>query len=72
MGLRFTGNRGPTPDFEINLEAFDGDERVLVVTSREALDDFGEAAVHTKANEKYAAGEIDEKGRVRVFTTDLL
>ncbi|MER8440810.1 hypothetical protein NKH36_32295 [Mesorhizobium sp. M1312] len=71
MGLVFTGEEGTTDRFELVLEAFDGTERVLVVTSTEAVEDFGLDAVHEMASRKYDAGELDEIGRVRVLTSDL-
>jgi hypothetical protein len=71
MGLRFTGRQSSTAEFETVLEAFDGDQRVVVVTSREALDDHGLELVRDRASEKYYAGEREPDGRVRVFTGDL-
>lgn len=69
--LSFTGKSGSSPEFELLLEAYAGQERVVVVTSREALDDFGLAKVQARASEKYDAGQLDEKGRVRVFSDDM-
>ncbi|MER8579616.1 hypothetical protein NKG95_12875 [Mesorhizobium sp. M1423] len=40
MGLVFSGEEGTTERFELVLEAFDGTERVLVVTSTEAIEDL--------------------------------
>ncbi|MER8395552.1 hypothetical protein NKH10_27445 [Mesorhizobium sp. M1340] len=71
MGLVFTGEEGITERFELLLEAFDGTERVLVVTSTEAIEDFGLDAVREMASKKYDAGQLDEAGRVRVLTSDL-
>ncbi len=70
MSLRFTGKSVTTAEFETVLEAFDGEQRVMVVTSQEALDDHGLAAVEALASEKYGRGELEEDGRVRVFTSD--
>jgi hypothetical protein len=52
MGLVFTGEEGTTERFELVLEAFDGTERVLVVTSTEAIEDFGLDAVREMASTK--------------------
>ncbi|MER9871296.1 hypothetical protein NKJ35_29800 [Mesorhizobium sp. M0136] len=71
MGLVFTGEEGTTERFELVLEAFDGTERVLVVTSTEAIEDFGLDAVREMASKKYDAGQLDETGRIRVLTSDL-
>ncbi|MDO1559841.1 hypothetical protein Q0812_10425 [Brevundimonas sp. 2R-24] len=71
MSLRFTGASGSSPAFELLLEAYDGEKRVMVITTREAIDDHGLAAVQHRASEKYAAKQLEGDGRVRVFTTDL-
>jgi hypothetical protein len=71
MPLIFTGASGASPQFEQLLEAFEGETRVIVVTSREAIDDHGLESVQRRASEKYHAGLLDEFGRVCVFTTDL-
>ncbi len=71
MSLRFTENQGASPQFEALLEAFDGDRRVVVVTSREAIEDFGLEKVQAKASEYYALGRLDSAGRVHVLTSDL-
>ncbi|TIL55339.1 MAG: hypothetical protein E5Y79_34625 [Mesorhizobium sp.] len=55
MGLVFTGEEGITERFELLLEAFDGTERVLVVTSTEAIEDFGLDAVREMASKKCRA-----------------
>lgn len=70
MPLHFSGESGSTKTFEKLLESFDGTTRVVVVTSREAIDDYGLAAVQSKASEKYDARQLDAAGRVRVVTTD--
>lgn len=71
MALVFSGNSGSSPQFETLLEAFDSDKRVVVITSREAIDDFGLGRVQSRASEKYDAGELEVDGRVRVSTADL-
>lgn len=71
MPLTFTGSSGSSPQFERLLEAFEGETRVVVVTSQEAIDDHGLGRVQLRASEKYDAGLLEEDGRVRVFTTDL-
>ena len=71
MPLMFTGSSGSSPQFELLLEAFDGDTRVIVITSREAIDDHGLAHVQVRASEKYDAGLLEDDGKVRVFTPDL-
>lgn len=70
MALRFTGNETTTTEFEMLLEAFDGESRVVVITSKEAIEDFGRSAVEAKASDKYSRDLKDQHGRVRVFTTD--
>ena len=35
--LTFSGKQGNSPEFETLLEAFDGDKRVVVVSSQEAI-----------------------------------
>lgn len=71
MPLTFTGSTGSSPQFDCLLEAFDGDTRVIVITSREAIDDHGLANVQVRASAKYDAGLLEDDGKVRVFTTDL-
>lgn len=70
MSLTFSGNQGNSPDFETLLEAFDGNTRVVVVSSQEAIDDYGLPAVQQKASEKYDKKLFDGAGRIKVFTTD--
>ena len=71
MPLSFTGNSAPVAEtFEFSLEAFDGDKRVVVFASGDALDDHGLAAVEARASDKYDAGQVDPDGRVRVRTSD--
>lgn len=70
MPLMFNGSSGSSPQFERLLEAFDGETRVIVITSQEAIDDHGLGSVQIRASEKYDAGLLEEDGRVRVFTTD--
>lgn len=52
------------------LEAYDGNKRVVIVTSREAIEDFGLEKVRAKASAKYDAGISDPNDRIKVFTTD--
>ncbi|WP_027238243.1 hypothetical protein [Leisingera caerulea] len=70
MPLTFSGEQGSSQGFEMLLEAFDGDKRVVVVTSSEAIEDHGLHAVQSKAEEKYDAGMFGSDGRLRVLTTD--
>lgn len=70
MSLVFTGKDGNSEQFEKMLEAYDGEKRVIVVTSTEAIEDYGLDAVREKASDKYDAGKLDAAGRVRVLTTD--
>ncbi|ESW88668.1 hypothetical protein NKH47_14770 [Mesorhizobium sp. M1060] len=72
MGLIFTGERGNSSEFELLLEALDGEERVVVVTSTEAIEDYGLEAVQDKASEKYDAKRFNENGRVTVTTSDFI
>lgn len=71
MPLMFTGSSGSSFQLERLLEAFDGDTRVIVITSQEAIDHHGLGSIQSRASEKYDAGLLEEDGRVRVFTTDL-
>lgn len=71
MPLEFTENQFTSERFETILEAFDGKKRVLVISSQEAIEDHGIDAVHQKAADKYDAGQVDDEGRVKVFTHDL-
>lgn len=71
MPLMFTGSSGSSVLFERLLGAFDGDTRVIVITSQEAIDDHGLGSVQLRASEKYDAGILEDDGRVRVFTADL-
>ena len=71
MPLNFTGERSSSERFEVLLEAFDGEKRVVVATSTEALEDFGLAEVRARAEEKYDHGHLDSEGRVVVYTPDL-
>ena len=70
MPLVFTGKTSSDPEFDIVLEAYAGSKRVVVVTSQEALDDYGIVAIEQKASDKYDADLTDNQGRVRVFTND--
>lgn len=70
MSLTFTGESGATAQFELLLEAYDGPKRVVVVTSSEAFEDHGLAAIQAEAGRKYAHGITDDIGRVSVLTTD--
>lgn len=70
MSLIFSGKQGRSSGFEVLLEAFDGDRRVVVVSSQEAIDDYGLSAVQQKASEKYNAQLFDSDGRIKVFTGD--
>lgn len=70
MSLKFSGNQGNSLAFETLLEAFDGDKRVVVVSSQEAIDDHGLSAVQQKASEKYDAQRFDAVGRIKVLTSD--
>lgn len=70
MSLTFSGKQGNSPDFETLLEAFDGDKRVVVVSSQEAIEDNGLSAVQQKASEKYDLKQFYADGRIKVFTTD--
>lgn len=69
MPLDFSGETGKSQNFELLLEAFDGDQRVVVITSVEAIEDNGLGAVQQKAIEKYDKG-LFNNGRITVFTTD--
>jgi hypothetical protein len=70
VSLSFSGNQGSSPEFETLLEAFDGDKRVVVVSSQEAIGDYGLPAVQQRASEKYDAQLFDAAGRIKVLTSD--
>lgn len=70
MSLTFSGKQGSSSEFETLLDASDGDTRVVVVSSDEAIEDKGLPAVQQKASEKYDAKLFDAAGRIKVFTTD--
>lgn len=70
MPLTFTGETGSNANFETMLEAYDGEIRVIVITSREAIDDYGLAAVQQRASAKWDAGQREDGNKVRVFTSD--
>lgn len=70
MSLKFSGKQGSSEEFETLIEAFDGDKRVVVVSSQEAIEDNGLSAVQRKASEKYYAKLFDTAGRIKVLTTD--
>lgn len=70
MSLTFSGKQGNSPDFETLLEAFDGNKRIVVISSQEAIEDNGLSAVQQKASEKYDLKQFDGAGRIKVFTTD--
>jgi hypothetical protein len=69
MPLSFTAKMRASKDLLI-LEAFHGKGRVVVVSSREAIQVHGLFAVFRRASEKFDAGVFDEVGRVRVFSSD--
>lgn len=71
MPLVFSGEQGGSESFEMLLEAHDGDKRVVVVTSSEAIEDHGIDKVEAKASDKYDAGHFDQNGRIKVLTGDL-
>lgn len=70
MGLLFSGRR-ETTDLGESFEAFDGDKRVIVKASSEAVQDYGLPAVRECASRKYDAGNLTPDGFVQVFTADL-
>lgn len=70
MPLTFSGKEGTSDKFELMLEAYDGDQRVVVFTSTEAIEDHGLSAVQRKASEKYDEGDRIGEFNVRVHTTD--
>lgn len=70
MPLKFTGKQGSSEEFETLLEAYDGSSRIVVVSSREAIEDYGLSAIRKKASEKYDANQFDSSGRIRVLTGD--
>ncbi|MCD4509730.1 hypothetical protein LQT97_00635 [Brucella pseudogrignonensis] len=72
MFLSYTGNPRETIT-GLLLEAHDGDQRVLVEVSVEALQDYKIIACQDKGSEKYFAGNVDRSGpvpKVSVKTSD--
>ncbi len=69
MPLRFTGKTMLGSNSRTFMEAFDGEARVSVSASSEALQDHGESAVEAKASEKYDSGQVSD-GTVLVNTSD--
>ncbi len=70
MSLTFSGKQGISQNFETLIEAFDGNTRVVVASSQEAIDEYGLPAVQQKASEKYDEKLFDAAGRIKVSTTD--
>ena len=70
MPLTFTGETGRSQNFETLLEAYDGNKRIVIVTSQEAIEDYGLPAVQAKASAKYHAKTLDPDGRVKVLTSN--
>jgi hypothetical protein len=69
MPLSFTGKMRASKDL-LFLEALHGEGRVVVVSSREAMQVHGLFAVFRRASEKFDAGVFEEVGRVRVLSSD--
>ncbi len=71
MPLTYSGQSQIDPySFDTNHEAYDGETRVIVVISKEAVDDYGLNAALAKGSEKYDRGERQLPGRVVVRTSD--
>lgn len=76
MGLRYTGESAVNPNtFGENIFAYDGEVKVVVEASNEAIQDYGREAVLRKGSEKYTTGDFEpEVGniprKVTVRTSD--
>jgi hypothetical protein len=72
LPLIFIGDDFPNENFEHGYPAEDvpTGAPVMVRASREAVDDYGEAAVKDKASDKY--DRIDKPATVTVTTSDFL
>ena len=70
MPLVFTGKLASGGLNDTTHEAYDGDQRVVVVITNDAETDFGLARAQDVARVKYANKRLEKDGRVRVTTTD--
>ena len=71
MPLIYSGQCAGDPySFDTNYEAHYGMTRVVVVVSKEVIDDYGLSAAHAKGSEKYDRGKREGPNRVSVRTTD--
>lgn len=57
MALIFTGRQTTGGGFEILLEAFDGEKRVMVGTTSDELANYGLEVIQKRISEQYDAGE---------------
>ena len=70
MPLVFTGKLASDDLDHTAHEAYDGDQRVVVVITNDAETDFGLTRAQEVARVKYANKQLEKDGRVRVTTTD--
>jgi hypothetical protein len=75
MPLSDTGDRMTDDDFNYRARATDQNgNRVIVISSTEAADDFGWPAVFLAASRKFDAGDFQVVGgvaQVRVLSSDI-
>ncbi len=69
MPLDFSGEPHAIINGTIYRAIGSNGKTIVVEASREAIEDFGEARVQAKANDKYDAGLVYD-GKVTVRTTD--
>jgi hypothetical protein len=69
MPLDFSGDSHTTMNGTIYRTKGSHGETIVVEASQEAIEDFGEARVQAKANDKYDAGLVYDS-KVTVGTTD--
>lgn len=71
MPLTYSGQSTIDPySFDTNYEAHDEQTRVVVVISKEVIDDYGLSVALDMGSEKYDRGERDVSGRVSVRAHD--
>ena len=70
MSLVFTSKSAPAGLGGMSFEAYDGDKRVVVIITHEALQDCDLASIREAARKKYALRQIEADGSVRVTSSD--
>jgi hypothetical protein len=70
MPLQFTGAQRVVTPLDMEVEAYDGPTRVVVVATNEAITKRGLSWIRERASFKYDAGQLDRAGRVQVDLRD--